>query len=134
MDKRRRFSVPAVGGSALLTMFAVLCLTVFALLSLSTALSGARLSDRAIENTENYYAALVEAEEIFARLRSGEMPDGVSESAGVYSYRCDVGGASALEVELRIDGGSWEVLRWQYLPLEGWESDNSIPVWKGDNT
>jgi len=44
MDKRRRFSVPAVGGSALLTMFAVLCLTVFALLSLSTALSRARLS------------------------------------------------------------------------------------------
>jgi len=132
MDKRRRFSVPAVGGSALLTMFAVLCLTVFALLSLSTALSGARLSDKAIENTENYYAASVEAEEIFARLRAGEIPDGVVENSGVYSYRCDTGGASALTVELGFDGEKWEVLRWQYLPTEIWESDSHIPVWKGE--
>ena len=32
MDKRESFAPPAVGGSCLLVIFAVLCLTVFALL------------------------------------------------------------------------------------------------------
>lgn len=36
MNERQRFSPPAVGGSSLLVIFAVLCLTVFAMLSLST--------------------------------------------------------------------------------------------------
>ena len=36
MDKRESFAPPAVGGSCLLVIFAELCLTVFALLSLST--------------------------------------------------------------------------------------------------
>lgn len=132
MDKRRRFSVPAVGGSALLTIFAVLCLTVFALLTLSTALSGARLGDAAMENTENYYAASVEAETIVARLRAGEMPEGVSEREGLYSFSCPMGDTAALDVELRLDGGEAEILRWQSRATEKWENDSSIPVWNGD--
>ena len=134
MDKRRRFSVPAVGGSALLTMFAVLCLAVFALLTLSTALSGERLSDKSLEATKSYYAACVEAETIVARLRSGEMPDSVSEKDGVYSFRCAAGTASVLEVELRHTDGGWEILRWQSVPAGDWEHDSTIPVWRGDQT
>ena len=34
--KKERFSPPAVGGISLLAVFAVLCLTIFALLSLAT--------------------------------------------------------------------------------------------------
>lgn len=45
MNKEDRFSPPAVGGISLLVAFAVLCLTVFALLSLSTVQAQKRLSD-----------------------------------------------------------------------------------------
>ena len=44
MDERRDSFPPAVGGSSLLVIFAVLCLTVFALLTLSTAAADSRLS------------------------------------------------------------------------------------------
>ena len=44
-NKKERVAVPAIGGSSLLVIFAVLCLTVFALLSLSTVQAGDRLSD-----------------------------------------------------------------------------------------
>ena len=44
MDEKR-FAAPAVGGSSLLVIFAVLCLTVFALLGLSTVRADGRLSD-----------------------------------------------------------------------------------------
>lgn len=36
MNDRKRFAPAAVGASSLLTIFAVLCLVVFALLSIST--------------------------------------------------------------------------------------------------
>ncbi len=132
MDKKGRFSVPAVGGTALLTIFAVLCLTVFALLSLSTALSGQRLAEASIKSTEEYYAASVEAEDILARLRAGEIPEGVSSEGGNYSYRCPIGENASLVVELSEDGGEWTVLRWQSVSTLQWENDSSLPVWSGE--
>lgn len=132
MDKTRRFSVPAVGGSALLTIFAVLCLTVFALLTLSTALSGARLSDAAIESTENYYAATLEAETILARLRAGEEPEGVTKNEDICSYSCPISENAVLEVELRLADGQWSILRWQSVSTLDWEEDSSLPVWSGE--
>ena len=47
MDERKQaeLSPPPVGGASLLVVFAVLCLTVFALLSLSTVRANGRLSE-----------------------------------------------------------------------------------------
>ena len=56
------FSPPAVGGVSLLVVFAVLCLTVFALLSLSTVRADARLSEASAQSVADYYAADCEAQ------------------------------------------------------------------------
>ena len=45
MARKQSFPIPAVGGSSLLVIFAVLCLTVFALLGLSTVQADIRLAD-----------------------------------------------------------------------------------------
>ena len=68
MAKKERFPPPAVGGSSLLVIFAVLCLTVFALLSLSTVQADGRLSEAAVASVAAYYEADCRAEEILARL------------------------------------------------------------------
>ncbi len=132
MDKKKSPPVPAVGGSALLTIFAVLCLMVFALLSLSTALSGERLTEASTASTENYYAASFEAESILARIRGGEIPDGVCVSGDTYSYSCPIGESAELRVEIELSGGEWTVLRWQSVPTVDWENDTSLPVWDGN--
>ena len=56
MDEERRSVPPAPGASALLVIFAVLCLTVLAMLSLSTVQADARLSDASAEAVAGYYA------------------------------------------------------------------------------
>ena len=73
MDKRKRddFAPPALGGSSLLVVFAVLALTVFALLSLSTVRADVRLGDAAAKAVTDYYAADTRAQEILAQLRNG---------------------------------------------------------------
>ena len=131
MDKKHRFSFPAVGGSSLLVIFAVLCLTVFALLCLSTVQAGQRLSNASAEAVEAYYRADVRAEEILARLRCGEAPEGVTVQGDCYTYECPISEARTLQVEVRLDGEEYTVLRWQAVSTVEWETDDSLLVWDG---
>lgn len=131
-DKNGRMPMPATGGSSLLVIFAVLALTVFALLSLSTALADRRLSDASVQSVTAYYEADVAAEEIFARLRGGEVPADVREEGGRYSYACPISDTQQLQVVLQREGDTWKVLCWQAVSSAEWSADDSIKVWDGE--
>lgn len=131
MDERRRFSPPAVGGSSLLVIFAVLCLTVFAMLALSTVQANGRLSDAAADVVTAYYAADAQAEAILAQLRAGEVPEGVAAHGDTYTYTCPISDTQALEVEVRLRGRDYEVLRWQSVSTTSWQADEHLQVWDG---
>ena len=64
---KKKFNLTSVGGSSILTIFGVLMLIVFALLSLSTARADWNLADRTWQAKEAYYKADREAEEILGR-------------------------------------------------------------------
>ena len=147
MDNRKnsRFSPPAVGGISLLVAFAVLCLTVFALLALTTVQADTRLADASAQAVADYYAADCRAQEILARLRSGERPEGVEIAdrlGGHYTARYTVSISDTqelqVEVELMEDGIEWadvdwryQVVRWQAVPSGEWEGDESLDIWDG---
>lgn len=132
MGEKERFSPPAVGGSSLLVIFAVLCLTVFALLGLSGVQAGGRLSDASAQAVSAYYDADCRAEEILAALRQGVVMEGVRREAdGIYAYTCPISDTQALEVRVRLDGEDWSVLRWQAVSTARWEADESLDLWDG---
>lgn len=131
-NKKDRVAVPAIGGSSLLVIFAVLCLTVFALLSLSTVKAGDRLSDASAEAVAAYYAADCQAEEVLARLRSGENVESVSWNGDIAVYDCPVSQTQTLHVEVRVDGEDYTVLRWQMASTTEWETEDSLMVWDGE--
>ena len=132
MGEKERFSPPAVGGSSLLVIFAVLCLTVFALLGLSGVQAGGRLSDASAQAVSAYYDADCRAEEILAALRQGVVMEGVRREAdGIYAYTCPISDTQALEVRVRLGGEDWSVLRWQAVSTARWEADESLDLWDG---
>lgn len=128
--KKEGNSLSLLGGSSLLTIFSVLCLTVLALLSLTSVTARQRLSDSAISSVEAYYAADTQAEVIFARLRNGETVEGVEREKEIYRYQCPISENRTLFVTLEKDGDTWQVLRWQEVanPLQ---IDDNLPVWDG---
>ena len=130
MKRKQSISIPAFGGSSLLVIFAVLCLTVFALLSLSTVQAEKRLADAAADAVTEYYAADLQAQEIFARLRSGETVDGIQRSGGRYDYSCQISEHQILEVAVEKTGDGWDVLRWQVVAAAE-QSSAGLPVWNG---
>ena len=130
--KKGRIAPPMVGVSSLLVIFAVLCMTVFAVLSLSTVRADLRLQEKSASAVEGWYAADTAAETILAQLRSGRTVPGVERDGTLYRYACKISETQALAVEVRLDGADYEVLRWQAVSTADWQADTSLPVWTGE--
>lgn len=126
MDKHTHQKFPMIGGCSLLVIFAVLCLTVFALLGFSTVQANKRLADISAQAASDYYRADSQAEEILARLRTGEIPDDVTEKNHIYSFRCIISPTQALLVEVQEE--NWKILRWQTISTIQWQPDESIDL------
>lgn len=131
MKNKKQFRLPVVGGNSLLVIFSVLCLVTFALLGLSTVLADRRLAEASGNAIENYYLADHRAEEIFALLRNGEIPEDVSVDGTTYSYSCPISEKQTLQVELQKQGNKWRVLRWQARSQAVYEEE-TITVWDGE--
>lgn len=130
MKKQEPLSPPALGGSSLLVIFGVLCLVILCLLSLNTVLAEQRLAESLAQTTADWYAADLQAQEIYARLRAGETVDGVVRQDNEYTYAVPISAHQTLAVTLQKTDSSLEVLSWQALahPEDG---DTTLPVWRG---
>ena len=140
MNNKKRnehFAAPAVGGVSLLVVFAVLCLTVFALLSLATVQADVRLADASAKAVSDYYAADCQAQEILARLQNGEQPEGVTFSgSGLLraEYTVPISENQELQVSVVLRGiahREYEIERWQAVSSGDWEFDNGLDLWDG---
>ena len=120
----------AVGLSSVLVIFAVLCLTVFALLSVSTVEADGRLAEKSRQTTAQYYAADCRAEQILAQLRGGTVPEGVTGENGHYRYHCAISDTQLLSVEVLVDKKNYEIIRWQAEPAVQWQTDETIYVFR----
>lgn len=132
MKQKHAISLPAVGLGSLLVIFAVLCLTVFALLSVSTVSAHQRLAESSRQAITGYYQADSQAEEILARLRSGQIPQGVSREGNRYTYSCPISETQTLAVCVEVEGQQYQILRWQAIPTADWEAEDKLPVWNGE--
>lgn len=124
-------SFTPIGASSLLVILGVLCLVVFALLSVATVQADKRLGDSMEAAVVGYYTADAQAEQILAQLRRGEIPAGVTEENSIYSYRCTISDTQVLEVAVRITNHDFQILRWQLLSTGDWQPEESLPVWQG---
>lgn len=122
----------ALGMSSITVIFATLCLTVFAVLTLVTVRAGTATSVSNAESVKAYYAADCEAEEILSALRNGVLPEGVTQEGGISSYSCKVSDSQQLDVKVRTDGEDFEILQWQLVYSAQWQADDSLEVWNGN--
>lgn len=129
--KKRKLSFTSVGGSSILTIFAVLCFIIFALLSLSTAKADYMLSEKSVKAVRDYYEADTQAEEILAQIRQGQVPDGVIQDGDRYSYACPVDKNQQLTVEIEYKDASYRILKWRKEYTGEWKPDEKIEVWDG---
>ena len=145
--ERSSGSMPAItGASSLLVIFSVLCLTVFALLSLSTVSANHRITEKNTQALQAYYQAEEEANRTLAQLRDGKVPAGVTVGSAevfegmaeqpVFEYSCRISDTQSLMVTVWInsveENGEYKILRWQEVSTFDWENDEHLPVYTGE--
>lgn len=133
-----RSSGIGVGGASIVMVFSILCLTIFAVLTLVTASNELALSTRAAAAVTDYYAADSLAVEIYDVLRAS---DAVPQSAlgiKVYAqaedcirYIVPVDGNQELCVLLRREGEDLRILEWSVHSTGEWNPFDRIFVWDG---
>ena len=130
MKKENGMSFSAFGGSSLLAVFGILCLVVLAMLSIATVQSDRRQSQVSRQAVAEYYAADRQAQRIYAKLKQGEVVEGVEANQNYFRYSCPIRENQALEVELRKTDSIWEVIRWQAVTTMEYKEE-TLPVWDG---
>ena len=123
---RNNMSVGTPGAAALMIIFAVLCLAVFAVLSLSTVLADVRLANSVNRGIDNWYAADSKAEEILAGLRE----DGAQKS--VQNFSVPISDTMELQVSAELNGEDYKILRWQSKHTGDRSEEDQLQVWPGD--
>jgi len=139
--KTKRDAGMNVGVASLVLIFAALCLTVFAVLSLVTANADLRLSQKTAQAVEDYYRADGACVERVGQIEDaigdpdGALPDGVQliERGNdiYYSFSERIDDRQTLEVLLKRSGGALEVVAWKAV-TEEMGIDDSIDVWDGE--
>ena len=107
------------GGRLLLVGFAVLVLAILAQLTMIFLRSQGGAEAESAQAVADYYAADYQAEQIYDRLRRGEMPEEVTRQDTIYSYQCPISEEEALLVVLEKTEEGWQVLRWQPILRDG---------------
>lgn len=143
-----------VGYVSVMLVFAVICLTIFAVLSFKAAMSTDSFNDRSGEFIHQYYAADTAAKKTLSRLNdcafdakaSGFFEDAFAESVqnidGVsvkpvqrgfsVSYSVKINDRQELDVNVVFDSnGEYTVEQWKSREIFEENSDQHIGVWDG---
>lgn len=121
------------GAVSLVMIFCVLCMAVFAVLTLSTAVREKSLADLTAQRAAEYYEADYQATQIAQALIAGEDVDAdvsyeLTGEGAVASYVVPAGGELLLEVRLLVSGEDSQVLTWRTIYAGDWAPDTSMEL------
>ena len=138
------------GSVSLILVFAVLCLTIFALLTVSSAKSEYDLSHKTADSVTAYYQADAMAENIFAQIKAS-LNEGQSFSESIsgikinhtstdsydstyISFNIPVDDVNLLAVGLIYYSQSrlFDIKQWQLVPAVEWQPQDDFKVWDGE--
>lgn len=152
---------PGVGAASILMIFVILCVTVFGILSFSSARSDWKLTQKNAESVQKYYAADSKAQELLRELderitelaldsssisttmlteefTKNQVHDIVVQAADTPEQlvvTIPMGELQELQLELRLSASAphYRIVRYQLTPSADWSGeDQLLPVWQGE--
>jgi len=131
-----------IGSASIVLIFAVLCMTIFALISLQSAHADKALSDAQERLVKSYYDADTRAEYILAEiLKADAIPEKIDETnitvhsaqgteTVIAAFSCPMSDTKELYVQVALYHDSYDIQKWLIQDTGTWEIDDSLPVWQ----
>lgn len=150
MNEEKKSSGLNIGGASIIMVFAVLCLTVFAILTLITANSELKMSVKTADGIKSYYSADTKAAEKVAGIKSSARNNNdlsVLETeftklgytckkeadSLVVSFSQIVDDNQSIEVSLTVSSdGTVSTDQYKEVNTKDFETDGTINVWDGN--
>ncbi len=149
MVNERRSPKISIGIVSLVVILTVLCLTIFSVLTLTTALNERQLAEKTAIAIENYYNAeaycsriandigqIWEKEgditELQAYAKANKVDCHLENNEIYFTYQCAIDKNQALFVTISL-GDTFEVERWNVQPTKEWIADESLQIWDGES-
>ena len=132
-----------VGSASIVLVFAVLCLTVFSLITFVVAGNDKSLVDTEARLVVGYYEADALAERIVADILAAEMIPESAQGVDIESYWdweldadiafffCPISEQKSLFVRMAKYYDSYDILTWRMYDTDEWTFDDSLNVWEG---
>jgi len=133
-----------VGSASIILVFAVLCLSVFSLITFVVARNNEALVAAETRLVTAYYEADMLAEHILSVIFEEESVPGTALGVDIETYRdpdrdedviqffCPISDSGKLLfVSLTIRGDSYEILSWRMQDTDEWVADDGHDVWLG---
>ena len=133
-----------IGSASVVLVFAVLCLTVFTVISHTAAGNDKALTEVEARLVKAYYEADTLAECILAELLAADTIPGSVRGVKITARRdgelmadtaefsCFVSGGKELYVKAAFYGDSYDLLSWRMRNTGEWRADDGLSVWLGD--
>ena len=131
----------SIGITSMTVILCVLCLTVFSVLSLSTALTERKLAEKRAVSVQNYYKAETEAVEIVNELQKKSENEedvfayankiGVVVKGNLFLFHKAIDDGQDLSVVLQYKN-RFDILEWKVISTTDWTPDESLHVWDGE--
>lgn len=152
-EKSRKIAL-GVGYVSVMLIFAIICLTIFAVLSFKAAMSTDSFNERSGDFLRQYYAADTKAKETLSKLNDHmqaargsmffveEFQAAASELDGVTvkqtadgfsaSYEVPINDRQVLAVAIHFDNdGKYSIEQWQNRDVSGETEESHLNVWDG---
>lgn len=124
-EKKATYPPINIGTSFMLVIFILLCMVIFAVLSLSNALKDYNYTKQKANRTKAYYEACNEAEEIYAKI---EIENHTEDSI---EYSVPISENEHLQVILKRNSNTennYFIHSWLQISTEEWTADHTLPV------
>ena len=134
-----------VGSASIMLIFAVLCLTIFSLISLSVAGNDKALVDIESRLVAEYYDADALAESILAEILAADVIPSTVQGVNIEtdwdwdlgaetaSFYCPMSKEKQLYVKVAITEDSYDILSWRMWDIGDWVINENINVWLGED-
>ena len=117
------------GGISLVMIFCVLCMTVFAALTMVTAQREHDMARLTAQRAEEANEADRIAAETVAALARGERPQGVTLAGDEASFTVPAGGETVLSVQVKLGADGPEIRQWKTVYNGDWQAEDSLDLW-----
>jgi hypothetical protein len=132
-------SVIGAGSASIVLVFAVLCLTIFALITLASAENDKAMSNAEAKLVKGYYQAdtlaelilsdIIEAMPIPDIVRGIEIESKRQDDIYIVTFSCPISDRKELYVQVAVYDDYYYILAWHMRNTVKWEADPGLPVW-----